>query len=343
MLKPLLRAAVAGVALTMALPVMAADYNPAPNAEVDGLKAKFIDVRGQRTRYYDYGQGEAIVMIHGGGRGTTSSANNFSPIIPILAKNFRVLAIDKSAAGMTGNPVDDNDLSYEGEAKHTKAFIEAMKVGPAHVLGHSSGGAMAFFLAVTDPEVVKTLIVVSSGPGMPPSGEGLSKHDATEEAKCKDSQLTYEGRACRLKLLGHLPNTWNEPALIADAWMADQPKSVEARAKYASARAAALPDGPTTQSYRDRMWDRARKEGMKMPVMIITGKQDTISWDNDEPTAMLRPELGFMDIVGANTTRVKLVALNEAGHFPYRERPEQFAAEVKNFIEFWNAHPNTDK
>jgi hypothetical protein len=34
-----------------------AGYDPAPSAEVDGLKAKFIDVAGQRTRYYEYGQG----------------------------------------------------------------------------------------------------------------------------------------------------------------------------------------------------------------------------------------------------------------------------------------------
>jgi hypothetical protein len=38
-----------------------------PNGEVDGLTAKFVDVNGVRTRYYDYGQGETIVLLHGGG------------------------------------------------------------------------------------------------------------------------------------------------------------------------------------------------------------------------------------------------------------------------------------
>jgi hypothetical protein len=34
-----------------------------PNGDIDGLTAKFVDVSGVRTRYYDYGQGEAIVLL----------------------------------------------------------------------------------------------------------------------------------------------------------------------------------------------------------------------------------------------------------------------------------------
>ena len=57
----------------------------AENAAVAGLEAKFVDVNGVRTRYYEYGEGEPMVLVHGGGRGTTSSANNWSPVIPLLA------------------------------------------------------------------------------------------------------------------------------------------------------------------------------------------------------------------------------------------------------------------
>jgi pimeloyl-ACP methyl ester carboxylesterase len=136
-------------------------YDPAPSAEVDGLKAKFIDVAGQRTRYYEYGQGEPLLLIHGGGRGTTSSANNFSPVIALLAKRYHVIAFDKSAAGMTDNPKDDDDLSYQGEVKHTYNLIQTLKLGPSHVVGHSSGGAVAFYLAVEHPDIVKTLTIVA--------------------------------------------------------------------------------------------------------------------------------------------------------------------------------------
>jgi 2-hydroxy-6-oxonona-2,4-dienedioate hydrolase len=147
-----------------AAPTANAHYDPSPSGEVDGLKARFIDVNGQRTRYYDYGKGETLLLIHGGGRGTTSSANNFSPVIPLLARQFRVIAFDKSAAGMTDNPASDEDLSYAGEVKHAFNLIQALKLGKTHVIGHSSGGAVALYLAVEHPEVVRTLTIIAHGP-----------------------------------------------------------------------------------------------------------------------------------------------------------------------------------
>jgi 2-hydroxy-6-oxonona-2,4-dienedioate hydrolase len=311
-----------------------AGYDPAPSAEVDGLKAKFIDVAGQRTRYYEYGQGEPLLLIHGGGRGTTSSANNFSPVIPLLAQRYHVIAFDKSAAGMTDNPKDDADLSYAGEVKHAYNLIQTLKLGPSHIVGHSSGGAVAFYLAIEHPEIVETLTIVAHGPEMP-ALDKQTKHDAAEKEQCKDSQATYAGRACRLRLLGHTPRTWDEPSLLADAWMADQPKSKVAREKYAGLRSAALPSGQLTLEYRQRMWDAARRDGMRMPVMLLVGKQDTLSWEVGDPYAMMRSELAMFDILGGHEGRVKLVIMNEAGHFPYREHPRQFAAEVDGFISFW--------
>lgn len=334
-LRLMIAAALACAAGSGAGAANAADaYDPAPYAEVDGLKAKFIDVAGQRTRYYEYGQGEPLLLIHGGGRGTTSSANNFSPVIPLLAKRYHVIAFDKSAAGMTDNPKDDNDLSYQGEVKHTYNLIQTLKLGPINVVGHSSGGAVAFYLAVEHPEVVRTLTIVAHGPEMPPL-EKQTKHDAAEQAQCKASQATYEGRACRLRLLGHTPQTWDEASLRADAWMADQPKSKVAREKYSGTRSGAMPSGQLTLEYRQKMWDAARRDGMHMPVMLLVGKQDTLSWEVGDPFAMMRSEMAMFDILGGHEGRVKMVLMNEAGHFPYREHPRQFAAEVDGFVSFW--------
>ncbi|HSL23922.1 MAG TPA: alpha/beta hydrolase [Vicinamibacterales bacterium] len=303
----------------------------APNAAVGGLTPKFIDVGGVPTRYYEYGTGEPMVLVHGGGRGTTSSANNWSRNIPGLAKRFHVFAVDKSAAGMTGNPKDDKDLGSEGEVRHMYEFIQTLKLGPVHLVGHSSGGALVFYLATLHPEVVRTLTVVAHGPGMPPAGEGSTKLEVEQE-KCPP-QTTYEGRQCRLRLLAHTAETFDEEFLAADAWMADQPKSREARAKYAAMPAAQREEA--TRTFRQRMWDRARNDGvLKMPILIYAAKQDTLSWDADDAHAMLRGELGFFDIVGAKNARVKMIVVNEAGHFPYREHPEQFNADLTAFIEF---------
>jgi hypothetical protein len=42
----------------------------------------------------------------------------------------------------------------------------------------------------------------------------------------------------------------------------------------------------------------------------------------------------FTDL-GAENDKVKLVAYNQAGHFPYRELATQFNSDVANFARYW--------
>src|ERR1700731_184525 len=59
-----------------------------PNGEVAGLRAKFVDVKGVRTRYYEMGQGEPLVLFSSGTWSGYSSANIWSKNIPGLAERF---------------------------------------------------------------------------------------------------------------------------------------------------------------------------------------------------------------------------------------------------------------
>src|SRR6202158_5894843 len=74
------------------------------DGSIDGLKAKFVDVNGIRTRYYEMGTGEPMVMIHAEeGFSGHASANYFAKNIPGLAKHFHVFALDRLGSGLTGN------------------------------------------------------------------------------------------------------------------------------------------------------------------------------------------------------------------------------------------------
>jgi pimeloyl-ACP methyl ester carboxylesterase len=182
----------------------AAQAQVGPNGEIDGLTAQFVDINGVNTRYYDYGRGDVIVLVHGGSIGGASTANNWSRNIPGLAKRFRVIAPDRLAQGMTGNPKDDAAFTNQGVAKHLYEFLQTLKVGPVHLVGHSSGGGIAFYVASEHPEIVKTLTVISSGPQMPPAGQGPSKFDAAL-SKCPSDTNSYEHLKCRLRRLHGQP------------------------------------------------------------------------------------------------------------------------------------------
>src|SRR5512132_733241 len=105
-----------------------------PDGAIGGLKPRFVDVKGVSTRYYDEGQGEPMVLIHGGMTAGSSTANVWSRNIPGLARRFHVYAVDRLGSGLTGNPVNDADYAYSGQVEHIYQFIQTMKLGKIHLV-----------------------------------------------------------------------------------------------------------------------------------------------------------------------------------------------------------------
>jgi 2-hydroxy-6-oxo-6-(2'-carboxyphenyl)-hexa-2,4-dienoate hydrolase len=71
---------------------------------------RFIDVDGIRTRYFDKGSGEVLVLFHGSHLGTNDaceSALDWELNFDRLAEWFRVIAVDKLGQGHTDNPKRD--------------------------------------------------------------------------------------------------------------------------------------------------------------------------------------------------------------------------------------------
>jgi len=302
---------------------------------IEGLVAKFVDVQGVRTRYYDYGTGEPIVLVHGGGMGGASTANNFSRNIRGLAERFRVIALDRLTQGMTGYPKDDADLTRLGVTKHLYQFMQTLKLDQIHLVGHSSGGGIVINLAAEHPEIIKTLTVVTRST---PAEDGPRKFEVVLKKECPSEPL-YVYRKCRLLLLGHTPETFSDEYAAADDYMGNLPKSVEGRRRMEAVMAARQGwlEG-LDEAYAAKVQEKVSAGALNMPVLIFGGKQDPWAWSEKDAHAMMRGELRFFDQVGAKNPRVKLIVFNEAGHFLYREHPEQFNADLIDFIDFWSSH-----
>src|ERR1043166_7798195 len=123
----------------------AAAQNVSPSASVGGYEAKFIDVAGVKTRYYDVGQGEPILLIHGARPGGTSSANTWTPVFAGLSNRFRVLAPDRLGHGMTENL--KGEYTPAAEMQHIYNFIKALGLEKFHIMGQSTGA----YHAARDP------------------------------------------------------------------------------------------------------------------------------------------------------------------------------------------------
>ena len=87
-------------------------------------RSQVVSVEGVETHYLEAGEGETLVLIHGGGSGADAEGN-WQGCIPAYAKNFRVVAVDMPGFGRSGRP-DTNTkllqrLSLEGRQRQLQA------------------------------------------------------------------------------------------------------------------------------------------------------------------------------------------------------------------------------
>ena len=159
--------------------------------------------------------------------------------------------------------------------------------------------------------------------------EGLSK--------CPPDVTTYEHMRCRMSLLPIFPTTLDDAFMKADEYMAMLPKTVEARAKL---RAGAGEPERTKNfpAYRKDFWERLKNGSIvQMPVLLFAGKQDRLDWNKEDSSANLHYALFLHDLLTSKNQNVKFIIYNQAGHYLWREQPDQFNEDVSTFIDYWNS------
>ncbi|HEX6890282.1 MAG TPA: alpha/beta hydrolase [Chryseolinea sp.] len=121
------------------------------------FKSGYSDVNGINMYYEVYGEGKPLLLIHGGG---STIQTNFGQIIPLLAKNRKVIAVELQAHGRTSDR--NTPISFEQDAEDVFTLLKNLKIEKADILGFSNGGNTTMLLATRHPEVVDRIIVASA-------------------------------------------------------------------------------------------------------------------------------------------------------------------------------------
>jgi pimeloyl-ACP methyl ester carboxylesterase len=119
--------------------------------------AGMIELTGGGVWYDEQGQGEPLVLLHGG----AVDARFFDGNVEELAQRFRVVTTDLWGHGRS--PDREGPFSLESYATDVTELIERVAGGSAHVLGHSIGAAVALTLPLRRPGLVRRLVLVSGG------------------------------------------------------------------------------------------------------------------------------------------------------------------------------------
>src|SRR5690606_3585812 len=108
--------------------------------------------------YYEiHGQGKPIVLVHGGG---STIETNFEKVIPLLAKNRQVIALELQAHGRTNDR--NADLSFEQDADDVATLLKNLKIDKADFFGFSNGGTTTLQIAIRHPEIIDKVILGSA-------------------------------------------------------------------------------------------------------------------------------------------------------------------------------------
>jgi pimeloyl-ACP methyl ester carboxylesterase len=115
-----------------------------------------IDAAGVRTYYEEHGQGDPVVLLHGG----LESSADWTPFAQALRDRHRVLIPDRSGHGHT--PDVNGPYTYDAMAAETIAVLEQVAGTPARLVGYSDGGNIALLVARDRPDLVRSVVAIGA-------------------------------------------------------------------------------------------------------------------------------------------------------------------------------------
>jgi len=116
----------------------------------------FADVNGIRLYHEIYGDGDPLVLLHGG----LMTIDDMSTPLEVFAKTHRVIAVELQGHGRTADT--DRPFSFETMGDDIAALLTQLDIARADIVGLSLGAAVGLRAAIQHPEKVRRLVVISS-------------------------------------------------------------------------------------------------------------------------------------------------------------------------------------
>lgn len=170
---------------------------PAVSPEDSMPPRQSVETGGFHTAYYHAGDGPGrpVILIHGGGAGA-ESVSNWQRTFPLFAAHGPTYAMDMVGFGNSDAPAPD-EFAYTQDARNRQLidFIEALDLGPAHLIGNSMGGATSLGVAMQRPDLVASLVLMGSG--------GRAAHLTADLGPVINYDFTIEGMRAIIGVLAN--------------------------------------------------------------------------------------------------------------------------------------------
>jgi 2-hydroxymuconate-semialdehyde hydrolase len=256
-------------------------------------RRKTVVVDGLRTSYLEAGQGDPVVLLHGGEFGVSAELG-WERNIAALAARHRVLAPDMLGFGESAKVIDFND-GRGMRIRHVAGFCAVLGIKSAHFVGNSMGAIMLLTDATSAAPLlpVRSMVTICGGGEIQRNRymDALYNYDATfsamrriVEALFADPSYPADDEYVRRRY---------ESSVVPGAWEA------VAAARFRRPGLPAPPAPSTTGSY-DRI---------TVPTLVVEGGADKL----------LPP--GWAAEIAGRIPGGRSVVIDQTGHCPQIEKP----------------------
>ena len=273
--------------------------------------SSYVDAApGLRLHYHEAGaeHSEVVVLLHGGGPGA-SAWSNFARNIPVLAKRFRVIAVDQPGFGQSDKPTEHPQY-FRHSADALLGLLDALGIERAHLVGNSLGGGTAVRFALDNPGRAGRLVLM--GPG------GLSVNVfAPDPTQGVQNLMRFGAQPSREALATFLRGMVYDQSLITEELIEERyaaattPESLAAMT--AMGKSFAGPDAELGMLWRDAHRLRQR-------VLLIWGREDRV---NPLDGALLALK---------QIPRAQLHVFGRCGHWAQLEKFDEFNRLAMDFL-----------
>jgi len=261
---------------------------------LSGVRSAYAQAGPHRVRYLEAGAGEPLVLVHGLG---SNAMQDWGRLVAPLGRRYHVYAPDLPGFGRSERPAAA-DYGIPMQVEAVRAFMAAVGVSRARVVGNSMGGWIVARLAGEHPELVLKLVAVAPA-GMRP--------EAAAPIPAEDLLPRDEDGVRRLvAVVRHKPPLM--PSFLVRDILARRLREEWVVRRALESMAAG------------RDWLNGTLGRADMPVLVVWGKQDRLI-----PVAYAAPWQ-------AEFEHAELKLLEGCGHVPMADCPEAFDRELLAFL-----------
>ncbi len=258
------------------------------------MKRFYVDIPEGQMHYQTEGSGPPLLLVHQ----TRMSSDEYSEMIPLLAKRYRVFAVDLLGHGPSDRP--PAEFTIEDHARSLVHFLDATGVKMASIVGHHVGSRVAVETAATWPERVDRLVLSGCAYYTPEEREVLPK-----DPKYSGLDVTLEG-----EFLSELWRRYKANFCLPVS------SEVLCRVVAISLVAMAKPYNIHEAVFKHDI-DRPLRR-VKCPTLFVSGDKDVFYNKLDL----------VKKLVPGSQTRV----IPGGGYFVCLEKPEEFAQVIRDFV-----------